>query len=122
MVQVAGTRSGAGAAIGAASGGLVGSTIGQGWRERTVAGVGGALIGGLAGAAIEEGVTSGHAFEFLIQEDQGGTISVIQTNEEAIRPGERVAISRGDRVRITRAPGAPPPPAYYAPGGGRSRK
>jgi outer membrane lipoprotein SlyB len=112
-VRMAGTRSGAGAAIGAGAGGLVGSTIGQGWRERTVAGVGGALIGGLAGAAIEEGATGGVGYEFIIQEDGRPTpITVNQTNEEGLRPGERVVITRTDRVRIARAVGAPPPPAY----------
>ncbi|MBW8270322.1 glycine zipper 2TM domain-containing protein [Caldovatus sp. SYSU G05006] len=110
-IQIAGTRSGIGAAVGAGAGGLVGSTIGQGWRERTLAGVGGALIGGLAGAAIEEGTTGGTGFEFIIQEDGRSTpITVNQTNEEGLRPGERVLITRTDRVRISRAVGAPPPP------------
>lgn len=111
-VRMAGTRSGAGAAIGAGAGGLIGSTIGYGWRERTVASVGGALIGGLAGAAIEEGATGGTGFEFIIQEDGSPSpITVNQTNEEGLRPGDRVVITRTDRVRIARAVGAPPPPA-----------
>ena len=112
-VQMAGTRSGIGAGVGAVSGGLVGSTIGQGWRERTVAGVAGGLLGGVAGAAVEEGVTGGTGFEFIIQEDgRGVPITVNQTNEEGLRPGERVVITRTDRVRIARATGAPPAPAY----------
>lgn len=114
-VRMAGTRSGVGAGVGAVSGGLVGSTIGQGWRERTVAGVAGGLLGGVAGAAVEEGVTGGGtAYEFIIQEDgRGGVpITVNQTNEEGLRPGERVVITRTDRVRIARATGAPPAPAY----------
>lgn len=109
-VQVTGTRSGLGVGAGAVAGGLVGSTVGRGWRANTVGGVAGALIGGLAGAAIEEGVTSGQAVEFTIQEDGGQPIAVVQTNELAFQVGERVAISRTDRVRLSRA-AVPPPPA-----------
>lgn len=108
-VQVTGTRSGLGVGAGAIAGGLLGSTVGRGWQANTVGGVAGALIGGLAGAAIEEGATSGQAVEFTIQEDGGQPIAVVQTNELALQVGERVAISRTDRVRLSRA--AVPPPA-----------
>jgi len=105
-VRVTGTRSGVGAATGAVGGGVIGSTIGGDWRARAVGGVAGAVIGGVAGAAIEEGATSGVAFEFIIDEEgRGPPITVIQTNEEGLQPGECVAISRTDRVRLTRAPG-----------------
>lgn len=110
-VQVTGTRSGLGAGAGAVAGGLLGGTIGQGWRAHTVGGIAGALIGGLAGAAIEEGATSGQAVDFTIQEDGAPQpISVVQTNELAFQVGERVAISRTDRARLSRA-AVPPPPA-----------
>lgn len=117
-VQVTGTRSGLGVGAGALTGGLLGSTIGQGWRANTVGGVAGALIGGLAGAAIEEGVTSGQAVEFTIQEDGGQPIAVVQTNELALQVGERVSISRTDRVRLSRAAVPPPGTGGYPPGPG----
>jgi outer membrane lipoprotein SlyB len=108
-VQIAGSQSGVGAATGAVAGGVLGSTIGGDWRARTAAGVGGALLGGLAGNAIEGGVTQGQAVEFTIRPDGGGPdFTVVQTNELGFQPGERVAVSFGDRVRLAR--GAPPAP------------
>lgn len=117
-VRVTGTRSGLGVGAGALTGGLVGGTIGQGWRSHTVGGVAGALIGGIAGAAIEEGLTSGDAVEFTIQEDGGQPIAVVQTNELALQVGERVAVSRTDRVRLSRAAVPPPAAGGYPPGPG----
>jgi outer membrane lipoprotein SlyB len=107
-VQVAGS-SGAGALGGAAAGGLAGSFIGGDWRSNVLAGIGGAIIGGLAGSAVERGVTGGTAIEFIVREDRGGDIAVVQTNEEALQAGDRVVITRGDRVRLSRAAGGPPP-------------
>jgi outer membrane lipoprotein SlyB len=108
-VQIAGSQSGVGAVTGAVAGGALGSTVGGDWRARTAAGVGGALLGGLAGSAVERGVTQGQAVEFTIRPDGGGPdFTVVQTNELNFSPGERVTVSFGDRVRIAR--GAPPPP------------
>lgn len=115
-VTVAGSQSGVGAVGGAAAGGLAGSFIGGGWRENAIAGIGGAIVGGLAGSAIERGVTQGNAIEFIVRLDRGGDIAVVQTNEEALQAGDRVVITRGDRVRISRAAGGPPPGAFV-PGG-----
>jgi outer membrane lipoprotein SlyB len=117
-VAVSGTRSGVGAGAGAVGGGLIGSTIGGDWRARTVGGVVGALAGGIAGAAVEEGVTRGNAVEFIIRDDNGGTRSVIQTNELGLTVGERVLITQGDRVRLSRAGGAAGPVGYGAGYGG----
>jgi outer membrane lipoprotein SlyB len=106
-VRMTGTRSGVGAATGAVGGGVIGSTIGGDWRARAVGGVAGALIGGVAGAAVEEGVTSGVAYEFIIDlPGRRDPLVVTQTNEEGIQPGECVAITQTDRARLTRAPGA----------------
>jgi outer membrane lipoprotein SlyB len=107
-VQVAGSNSGIGAVGGAVAGGIAGSAIGGGWRGPALAAIGGALVGGLAGSAVEQGVTRGNAIEFVVREDRGGDIAVVQTNEEGLQVGDRVVISRGDRVRLSRAAGAPP--------------
>jgi outer membrane lipoprotein SlyB len=115
-VQVQG-GTGLGAAGGAVAGGIAGSFIGGDVRSNVLAGLGGALIGGLAGAAVEGGLSSGTAIEFVVREDRGGDIAVVQTNEAGLQVGDRVVISRGDRVRLSRAAGGPPPPAAYAPQG-----
>jgi outer membrane lipoprotein SlyB len=104
-VTVAGGNSGVGTVGGAVAGGLAGSFIGGDWRSNAIAGVGGAIIGGLAGNAIERGVTQGQAVEFVVRQDRGGDIAVVQTNEAGLQVGDRVMISRGDRVRLSRAAG-----------------
>lgn len=107
-VQVAGTQSGVGALGGAAAGGIAGSFIGGDWRSNALAGIGGAIIGGLAGSAVERGLTQGTATEFIVRQDGGGDIAVVQTNEEGLQVGDRVMVTRGDRVRLSRAPGNAP--------------
>jgi outer membrane lipoprotein SlyB len=110
-VQVQGSSGGLGGVGGAVAGGLVGSTIGGDWRAQMLAGVGGALVGGAVGAAAERNLSSGTAVAFVVQEDRGSAFEVVQTNEDSLAIGERVMISRGDRVRLSRATNAPPPPA-----------
>lgn len=116
-VHVQGSGSGIGTAAGAVAGGVAGSFIGGDWRSNALAGLGGAVLGGLAGNAIGSGVSGGNAVEFFIREDQGGDISVVQTNEEGLQVNDRVVISRGDRTRLSRAAGGPPPGAFPPPAG-----
>jgi outer membrane lipoprotein SlyB len=98
-------RYGAGALGGAVAGGAAGSYIGGDPRANILGALGGALVGGIVGAGVEQGVTSGQAVEFIIREDSGQTISVVQTNEENFQPNERVVLTRGARTRIARAAG-----------------
>ena len=89
---------------------MAGSFIGGDWRSNVLGGLGGAVLGGLAGNAIERGTSTGQAIEFIIQHDNGGDIAVVQTNEDNLQVGDRVFITHGpDQVRIGRAIGAPPP-------------
>lgn len=115
-VAIQGSNTGTGALVGGLAGGAVGSTIGGDWRARTVAGVGGALLGAGAGALAERGLTQGAAVQFTIRPDGGGPdYTVVQTNELALQVGERVAVSFGDRARLQRVAGGPAP--YAVPGG-----
>ncbi|MDW8400049.1 MAG: glycine zipper 2TM domain-containing protein, partial [Acetobacteraceae bacterium] len=95
-VQVQG-GTGVGAPIGAVAGGVIGSTIGGGWRANTLGALGGAVVGGFAGAAVEQGVTRGAAVEFIIRDDRGGEFAVVQTNEERLMVGDRVRVVQTDR-------------------------
>jgi outer membrane lipoprotein SlyB len=75
-----------------------------------VGGVVGALAGGAAGAAIEEGATRGEAMEFIIRPDSGGERVITQTNELGLQVGDRVTVTETDRARISReVPGTAPP-------------
>ena len=96
---------GVGTLAGAAAGGIAGSFIGGGARANVLGAIGGAVLGGVVGSAIENGASQSQAVEFIIREDSGQTISVVQTNEEDFRPGDRVILSRGARTRIGHAAG-----------------
>jgi outer membrane lipoprotein SlyB len=67
----------------------------------------GAIGGGVAGGAAASQIDDGRAVEFIIRQDDGETVSIVQANEDNFRLGERVAIARGARARLAR--GAPPP-------------
>ena len=103
-VTVAARDTGLGGLGGAAVGATAGSFIG---RNDVRANILGAIVGGVAGAvagnAIENSVNTGQAAEFIIREDDGNTVSVVQTNEEGFRPGDRVVLTRGARTHIAHA-------------------
>ena len=54
----------------------------------------GAVAGGMAGAAIEEGVTRTQGVEITVKMDNGQNIAIVQ----ALSPNERFSV--GDRVRV----------------------
>jgi outer membrane lipoprotein SlyB len=102
-VTVQGQNSGVGTLGGAAVGATAGSFIGRNdVRGNILGAVGGAIIGGLAGNAVERSASTGTAMEFIIRVDNGQTVSVVQTNEDGFRPGERVVLTGGARTRIAR--------------------
>jgi outer membrane lipoprotein SlyB len=94
--------SGPGTAIGAVTGGVAGSFIGGDWRSNLLAGLGGAIIGGIIGNQAERAISSGTATEFTIREATGNDITVVQTNEDGIRIGDRVRVNRSDKTRVVR--------------------
>jgi outer membrane lipoprotein SlyB len=102
-VKVSGTSSGLGAAAGAAGGGVAGSYIGgSDVRANILGAIGGAVVGGIAGAAVERAATEAGAVEFIIKQDNGQLIALVQTNEEGLNIGEDVLILRSDKVRVIR--------------------
>lgn len=102
-VQIASQDTGLGAALGAMAGGIAGSQIGpssyshNGHRHRyTSAGsalgaLGGALVGGLIGAAIERDINKVTATEYVVQMDDGSTVTIVQENSP-IAAGQRVLL------------------------------
>ncbi|MBO7484303.1 MAG: hypothetical protein J6T55_04220 [Alphaproteobacteria bacterium] len=99
QVDIAGTSENgglAGAVVGGALGGVGGSAIGGGKGSALMA-IGGAAIGALAGAAAgsaaEQAATSDTAYEFFVRKDETGRmISVVQTNELGLQPGDNVIL------------------------------
>ena len=73
--------------------------IGGNTAVNIIGGVGGAVIGGVIGGAAEKAITSDTAFEFLVQEDKtGDVISVVQSNELGLQPGDNVILVEIDGV------------------------
>ncbi|HXH03390.1 MAG TPA: glycine zipper 2TM domain-containing protein [Candidatus Competibacteraceae bacterium] len=90
-VLIEGTKSGIGAASGAALGGIAGSHVGKGTGQIAGA-IGGAVLGGLAGAAVEEGTTRQKGLEITVRLDDGRVLAVTQSADEIFVPGERVRV------------------------------
>ncbi len=58
----------------------------------------------VAVGAPEAGTQGGETVEFILLEDHAAApISVVQDNAQDFRPGERVALSRGARLRLARS-------------------
>lgn len=91
QVKLEGTKSPVGTIAGGAVGGIAGSSIGGG-RGSAIAAVIGAVAGGLAGSALEEGVTRKDGVELTVKLDGGGLIAIVQEADEIFAAGERVRI------------------------------
>lgn len=92
-VKIEGTKTPIGSGAGAAVGGIAGSSVGGG-KGSYIMTVIGAVAGGMAGAAIEEGVTRAHGVEITVKLDSGQTIAIVQE----LSPNERFSV--GERVRV----------------------
>ena len=100
LVKIEGTKSGLGTGTGAVVGGVAGSTLGGG-RGKVLTTVVGAVGGGLAGAAAEEGITREDGLEITVQMDKGNMIAIVQEADEDFLPGDR---ARGLHAARGRAP------------------
>jgi outer membrane lipoprotein SlyB len=105
-VRIEGTKSNVGTGIGAAVGGVGGAlaTRGSSNLSQAAAGLGGAIVGGLVGAASEELATRANGIEITVRLDDGRTMAYVQTGAETFQPGDRVLITTGAATRVTHAP------------------
>lgn len=93
--------SGAGMIAGAALGGVAASTIGGG-TGRTLATIGGGILGALAGNAIENQVGKTNGLEIVVRLDNGETRVIAQAADVALTPGQRVRVISGNGpTRVT---------------------
>ncbi len=90
-VIIEGTKTPVGAATGAALGGLAASNVGGG-RGKAAATIGGVVLGGLAGAAAEEGVTRRQGLEITVRMDDGRMLAVTQGADQNFVYGQRVRL------------------------------
>jgi outer membrane lipoprotein SlyB len=90
-VTIEGTNTGMGTLAGGAMGGALGSAVGSG-SGQTIAIVGGAILGGLAGSAVEKDVTTDAGVELEVQLDNGEILLVVQEKDSEFRAGQRVRV------------------------------
>ncbi|HJT96936.1 MAG TPA: glycine zipper 2TM domain-containing protein [Rhodanobacteraceae bacterium] len=91
---------GAGTAIGAIAGGVLGSTVGKG-NGRTAATVGGAVAGGAIGHQVEKNNRDrDYAWRFIVDMDSGRRVTVVQRDNSDIREGDRVRVYNGRLERF----------------------
>jgi outer membrane lipoprotein SlyB len=100
-VTIQGTRSGIGAAAGGVVGGVTGTGVGHG-KGSTIAGVLGALGGGIAGQAIEEGTTRRGGVEVTVRLQNGELRAIVQEETDKFVPGQRVRLlTSGGVTRVS---------------------
>lgn len=87
--------SGVGTVSGAALGGVAASTIGGG-RGKTLATIGGVLLGGLAGSAVENTVQKKQGIEITVQMDSGEVRAIAQEADMMFTAGQRVRVLSGN--------------------------
>lgn len=102
VITTEGENTGLGTIAGGAAGAIAGSAIGGG-RGSALAAIGVGVAGAVAGNLIEKKILTDTAFEFLIQEDKtGNVISVVQSNELGLQPGDHVIMVELDGVKRIR--------------------
>jgi outer membrane lipoprotein SlyB len=104
-VQIEGTKSGLGPAIGAVAGGLATgyATKNSSSLTKALGGLGGAVAGGMIGTATEEGLTRQGGLQITVRLENGRTVAVTQGAQEQFSAGERVQVltSYDGTMRVT---------------------
>lgn len=93
----------AGTILGGVAGGVLGNQIGGG-TGRTLATVGGAGLGAVAGSHAQKNMGSRQGLQIEVRLDEGGSVSVTQEDNpnEPFAEGERVKVLYGgSRTRVT---------------------
>ena len=96
-ITVADSDNSLGTAIGGIAGGVAGSTAG------VLGAVGGALVGGAAGNLAQRGLSKQSGYEYVVQLDNGGLVTVTQGSDVLMAVGQRCMVLYGsgsDRARI----------------------
>jgi outer membrane lipoprotein SlyB len=95
-VSAAGT---VGGVTGAAAGGIAGSQVASGPISAFTA-LGGSLVGGIGGAAVEHVTADTEAFEYIIRKPNGDLVSVTQKDKTPLALGQKVLVIAGTQARV----------------------
>ena len=94
------SENGAGTLIGAAAGGVAGSTIGGGDTAHILGAIGGAVLGGMAGDAAQGALSKQGGYEYVIQLDNGSLVTVTQGTDVLLTPGQKCIVLYGKQARV----------------------
>ncbi len=97
-----------GAVVGAVAGGAAGAALGGDTGGSIAGGLAGALIGGILGSEIEKSSSAHEGIEYIIELDNGRTVTVLQDPSRYYEPGTRVRVIFGDHVRVVPLHGGAP--------------
>jgi len=89
----------AGAVTGAAAGGIAGAQVGSG-PISALSALGGSLVGGLAGTAVEHATADTSAYEYIVRKSSGDLVSVTQKDKAPLTLGLHVLVIAGNQARI----------------------
>ena len=89
-----------GAASGAVIGAAGGSAIGGSPHSNLAAGVGGAVLGGVIGDAIQKKINNRQGFEYMIKLKDDSIISVTQDQDLQFSVGQKILVIYGAMTRI----------------------
>lgn len=89
-----------GTLIGGAAGGVAGSMIGGSDAAHILGAIGGAVVGGMAGDAAQGALSRQGGYEYVVQLDTGGLITVTQGTDVLLTPGQKCLVLYGKQARV----------------------
>ncbi len=113
----------AGAATGAAAGGIAGAQAPGGGVREALTALGGSVVGGLVGASVERATGNTTASEYIVRKINGEMVSVTQSDQPPLPLGQKVLVIAGTQARIVPDytvsaepdPAPAPPPSVTQP-------
>lgn len=114
-----------GVVTGGAAGGILGAEADNSTLPTALAALGGSVVGGLVGTAVQHSTGDTTGWEYIVREPKGDLVSVTQRQPTPIPIGQRVLVIEGKQARIVadysataygEPPAAPKPEAGIKPG------
>src|SRR5689334_14916200 len=89
-----------GTVTGGAAGGIFGAQAPGGGVTTALSALGGTVIGGLVGGAVEHASSNTSAFEYIVRKPDGELLSVTQKDAAPLAVGQKVLVIYGNQARI----------------------
>jgi outer membrane lipoprotein SlyB len=103
-IDIQGTNSGSGAAVGAGLGAVGGSGLGGSVRGGIASTIAGGVIGGAAGAIIESTASAQKGLEYVVDTTNGNLMTVVQGTDPYFPVGTKVLVLYGAPSRLIADP------------------